>query len=94
VAESDEYELMIRKAERSLQTARRISADGDYDFAISRAYYGVFYAMRAALERMPALFQVRPPVRRTFRLEYDILTEYGPCHEVGCRSIVALRHPR
>ena len=50
MAESDEYELMIRKAERSLQTACRISADGDYDFAISRAYYGVFYAMRAALE--------------------------------------------
>lgn len=48
-ASGEDHELMIRKAERSLQTARRIAADGDYDFAVSRAYYAVFYAMQAVL---------------------------------------------
>jgi uncharacterized protein (UPF0332 family) len=40
---------MIRKAERSLNTALRLHKDGDYDFAISRAYYSMFYMAKACL---------------------------------------------
>ncbi len=40
---------MLRKASRSLRAAENLHDDGDYDFASSRAYYGVFYAMEALL---------------------------------------------
>jgi uncharacterized protein (UPF0332 family) len=32
-----------------LKAASNLCDDGDYDFASSRAYYGVFYAMEALL---------------------------------------------
>lgn len=40
---------MLSKARRSLKAAQRHLDEGDYDFAASRAYYGAFYAMEAAL---------------------------------------------
>jgi uncharacterized protein (UPF0332 family) len=39
----------MRRAERSLRSARNLLDDGDHDFAISRAYYAMFYAATAAL---------------------------------------------
>jgi len=41
--------LMIQKANRSLDAARRLAAAGDYDFASARAYYAAFYGIQAAL---------------------------------------------
>ncbi len=46
---SDQLQLMIRKAFRSIAAARRNIEEGDYDFASSRAYYAAFYAMEAIL---------------------------------------------
>lgn len=40
---------MLNKARRSLKAARGHLAEGDFDFAASRAYYAAFYAMEAAL---------------------------------------------
>lgn len=40
---------MLHKALRSLRAAENLYDDGDYDFASSWAYYGVFYAMEALL---------------------------------------------
>ncbi len=45
----DEIRSLIRRARRSLQSARNLLEDGDHDFAISRAYYAMFYAATAAL---------------------------------------------
>lgn len=45
----EEINGMIRKAERSLNTALRLHNEGDYDFAISRAYYSMFYMAKACL---------------------------------------------
>ena len=39
----------MERARRSLRSARNILDDGDHDFAISRAYYAMFYAATAAL---------------------------------------------
>ncbi len=44
-----EIEVLMTKARRSLQSARNILDDGDHDFAMSRAYYAMFYAASAAL---------------------------------------------
>jgi uncharacterized protein (UPF0332 family) len=37
---------LLGKARRSIKAAERLLQDGDYDFAVSRAYYGMFYQIR------------------------------------------------
>ena len=44
-----EIRELLDKARRSLQAAERLLRDGDNDFALSRAYYAMFYAARALL---------------------------------------------
>ena len=44
-----EIRELASRAERSLVAARRLLEAGDYDFAISRAYYAMFYVARALL---------------------------------------------
>lgn len=46
---AEKLALMIQKANRSLDAARRLAAAGDYDFASARAYYAAFYGIQAAL---------------------------------------------
>ncbi len=46
---AEECRQLMEKGARALQSARRESSSGNYDFAASRAYYAVFYAMQAAL---------------------------------------------
>ncbi|MBI4517320.1 MAG: HEPN domain-containing protein [Deltaproteobacteria bacterium] len=45
----DEILSLIQRARRSLRSARNLLEDGDHDFAMSRAYYAMFYAATAAL---------------------------------------------
>lgn len=40
---------LLAKAQRSIKAAERLFQDGDYDFAVSRAYYGMFYVAQAML---------------------------------------------
>jgi uncharacterized protein (UPF0332 family) len=40
---------LLTKARWSLAAARRLAADGDLDFAVSRAYYAMFYTAQAFL---------------------------------------------
>lgn len=40
---------LITKAQRSVAAAERLMRDGDRDFAVSRAYYAMFYAAHAML---------------------------------------------
>ena len=44
-----EIRELANKAERSLAAAGRLLEAGDYDFAVSRAYYAMFYVARALL---------------------------------------------
>lgn len=45
----EEVRGLVERARRSLRSARNVLDDGDNDFAISRAYYAMFYAAKAAL---------------------------------------------
>jgi len=45
----EEIEHLVRRVERSIRSARNLLDDGDYDFAMSRAYYAMFYAATAVL---------------------------------------------
>jgi uncharacterized protein (UPF0332 family) len=39
----EETSALFEKAERSIRNAEKTMADGDLDFAASRAYYAMFY---------------------------------------------------
>ncbi len=45
----EQLHSMLSKSRRSLKAARVHLEESDFDFAASRAYYGAFYAMEAAL---------------------------------------------
>ena len=44
-----EIEKLIEKEHRSLEVAREIFDHEHYDFAVSRAYYAIFYLAEAVL---------------------------------------------
>ncbi|MBW2038605.1 MAG: HEPN domain-containing protein [Deltaproteobacteria bacterium] len=45
----NEIKGIIQKAERSLKVALGLFAENDFDFAVSRAYYSMFYMAEAVL---------------------------------------------
>ena len=44
-----QQEGLLRKAARRIRSARVLVAEGDYDSAVSRAYYAMFYVAEALL---------------------------------------------
>lgn len=66
---SDISELMA-KARRSLAAARRLHEAGDSDFAVSRAYYAMFYAAEALLLRRNLSFSRHAGVIAALQREY------------------------
>lgn len=44
-----EQEGLLQKAHRNIRSAKLLLADGDYDTAVSRAYYAMFYIAEALL---------------------------------------------
>lgn len=46
---NEETQKLIVKANRSLAAAERLIDSNDYDFAVSRTYYAMFYAAEAIL---------------------------------------------
>lgn len=46
---TDAQSGLLRKAHRTVQSTRLLLTDGDYDGAVSRAYYAMFYVAEALL---------------------------------------------
>lgn len=46
---TEDVRKLIEKGDRSLNLAKEICERGDYDFAVSRAYYAMFYLTEAIL---------------------------------------------
>jgi uncharacterized protein (UPF0332 family) len=44
-----EQDGLLQKAHRNIRSAKLLLADGDYDTAVSRAYYAMFYIAEALL---------------------------------------------
>ncbi|MGA3028340.1 MAG: HEPN domain-containing protein [Bryobacteraceae bacterium] len=61
---------MLTKASRSLAAARRLAADGDLDFAVSRAYYAMFYTAQAFLLARGLRFSRHSAVIAAFGQEF------------------------
>jgi uncharacterized protein (UPF0332 family) len=61
---------LLTKARRSLAAARRLVADGDLDFAVSRAYYAMFYTAQAFLLGRGLRFSKNSAVIAAFGQEF------------------------
>ncbi|AMA10090.1 HEPN domain-containing protein [Picosynechococcus sp. PCC 73109] len=57
---------LIQKAKKSLDAAKELKALGYYDFAISRAYYSMFYLASAFLESQELNFSKHSAVIAAF----------------------------
>ncbi len=61
---------LIKKARRSLKAAELLFSKGDYDFAISRAYYAMFYCAEAVLLTRNMKFKKHSTVIAMFGKEF------------------------
>lgn len=75
----DQCRLIIQKANRSINTAKRNIEEGDYDFASSRAYYAAFYAIQAILLTKNLSFSKHSAVISAFN-QYFVKTMLFPKH--------------
>ncbi|HHE04695.1 MAG TPA: HEPN domain-containing protein [candidate division WOR-3 bacterium] len=66
----EEINKIIEKAERSLKTAKELFNKGDYDFAVSRAYYTMFYMAEAVLMTKGLSFSKHSAVISAFGQHY------------------------
>jgi len=65
-----EIKALILKAERSLRAGQSLFTQGDYDFAISRAYYAMFYCAQALLLTKKLKFSKHSAVISSFGQEF------------------------
>ncbi len=61
---------LLKKARRSIKAAELLLSQGDYDFAISRAYYSMFYCAEAVLLTKNMKFKRHSAVIAMFGKEF------------------------
>ena len=67
---SPDLEALIAKGRRSLAVAKRLCAEGDFDFSASRAYYAMFYLTEALLLSRSLSFSKHSAVIAEFHREF------------------------
>ena len=70
-----EQEALLEKAKRSIRSAKLLVADGDFDTAVSRAYYAMFYTAEALLLSKGLAYSKHSAVIAGFGREF---TKDGP----------------
>ena len=66
----EEITEFIEKAERSLKVAESLFESEDFDFAVSRAYYSMFYMAQACLLTKNLSFSKHSGVISAFNLQF------------------------
>ncbi len=61
-----EQQALLGKAQRSLEAAQNLIKQGFYDFAVSRAYYSMFYIVEALLDQEGLSFSKHTAVISAF----------------------------
>ena len=61
---------LLRKAQRYLESARLLLESGDYDSAVSRAYYAAFYLAELLLDRLGLSYSSHRGVISAFGQEF------------------------
>ena len=62
----NQIQALIEKARRYLRSAELLTQDGDYDSAVSRSYYAMFYSAEAALLKKEMTFTSHKAVISAF----------------------------
>ena len=62
----DTTEQLLHKADRSIEAARVLARESDYDFAVSRAYYAMFYIAEALLNERGLHFRKHSAVHAAY----------------------------
>ncbi|HCO96071.1 MAG TPA: HEPN domain-containing protein [Phycisphaerales bacterium] len=62
----NQIQALIEKARRYLRSAELLIHDGDYDSAVSRSYYAMFYSAEAALLKKEMTFSSHKAVISAF----------------------------
>jgi uncharacterized protein (UPF0332 family) len=57
---------LLSKAERAIRSGENTMNDGDYDFAVSRVYYAMFYIASALLAEKDLFFNKHGGVHAAF----------------------------
>ena len=65
-----EEEALLQKAQRGIRSAKLLVADGDYDTAVSCAYYAMFYIAEALLLSKGLAYSKHSAVIAAFGLEF------------------------
>jgi uncharacterized protein len=60
----------LEKASRSLQAAEHLAKTGDPEFAVGRAYYGMFYTAQALLNEKELRFRKHAGVHSAFAEQF------------------------
>jgi uncharacterized protein (UPF0332 family) len=63
---TSEQQALVDKAQRSLEAAKSLIEQGFYDFAVSRAYYAMFYVAEAMLDQAGLAFSSHAAVISAF----------------------------
>ena len=74
----NQLQSLIEKARRYLRSAELLIGDGDYDSAVSRAYYAMFYAAEAALLKKGMTFSSHKAVISAFG-QHFVKTDKPAC---------------
>ena len=61
---------LIQKSKESIDVAEKLHKDGHFDFAVSRAYYGMFYIVQAVLLLKGKTFSSHRSIHNAFFHEF------------------------
>ena len=67
---TEDQSALLEKADESLRAARLLAHEGFFDFAVSRAYYTMFYAAEALLLKENLSFSKHSAVIAAFGLHF------------------------
>ena len=84
-------EALLSKARRSVNAARRLLRDGDPDFAVSRAYYAMLYAVQALLLTLDLRFKSHAAVVSAFGQHFAATGKLAKIHH---QNMIAAQYAR
>ena len=76
-----EVDLLLQKAQRKLNTAKKLLELGEHEDTVSRAYYSIFHAAKAALATQKSFPKTHEGTIREFGQK--IIKEKGLPRELG-----------
>ena len=72
---------LLEKAERAIHSAENTMADGDFDFAVSRVYYAMFYVASALLGEKDLYFNKHGGVHGAFGQHFVKTGEFDAIYQ-------------